>query len=341
MAPPGAGAGPKGTITAQSGNLVTSWALRSFIENSTGYGWTFESGTLSATTTNIVAEIRASDGSAKFDGTVTVATPVTGLHATTKDYVDSAVAGAGGLGGSGTLNYMTKWTGTGSVGNSIAFDNGTNVGISDTSPTYKLDVNGNGRFVGALSANSTVTATGLVTANSGLAVSNDNITGFEELQSAGGATYPKIILDSTGSGSNTVEQAASISLGESGTGAAAAHLTYTGDGVGHIGMGSISAAVPTYEAIRLFYTNNYVKMPGRLMVGSTSNPSYPLHVTGAGYFTSTVTVATPTADTHAATKAYVDAIGDIYWTGTATNLVAATGRTSLGLGSLATQSAVT
>jgi hypothetical protein len=37
--------GPRGTLTAPSGNLVTSWGLRSFIENTAGYGWTFESGT--------------------------------------------------------------------------------------------------------------------------------------------------------------------------------------------------------------------------------------------------------------------------------------------------------
>jgi hypothetical protein len=44
--------------------------------------------------------------------------------------------------GTGTTNYVTKFTGTSTVGNSQLFDNGTNVGIGTTSPSAKLDVNG-------------------------------------------------------------------------------------------------------------------------------------------------------------------------------------------------------
>ena len=43
---------------------------------------------------------------------------------------------------SGTTNYVSKFTGTTTLGNSQIFDNGTNVGIGTTSPAYKLDVNG-------------------------------------------------------------------------------------------------------------------------------------------------------------------------------------------------------
>lgn len=64
------GCGPFGNITAPSGTNVTSWALRSFIENSAGYGWTFESGSSTQVTPTVVAEIRASDGRAKFNGAV-------------------------------------------------------------------------------------------------------------------------------------------------------------------------------------------------------------------------------------------------------------------------------
>ena len=46
---------------------------------------------------------------------------------------------------SGTTNYLSKFTGTTTLGNSQIFDNGTNVGIGTTSPAYKLDVNGNTR----------------------------------------------------------------------------------------------------------------------------------------------------------------------------------------------------
>ena len=44
--------------------------------------------------------------------------------------------------GTGTTNYLAKFTGTSTIGNSIVFDNGTNVGIGGSSPAYKLDVTG-------------------------------------------------------------------------------------------------------------------------------------------------------------------------------------------------------
>jgi hypothetical protein len=66
--------GPFANITAPSGTIVTSWALRRFVENSAGYGWTWESGTSNQVTPTVVAEIRASDGAARFAGTVTAPT---------------------------------------------------------------------------------------------------------------------------------------------------------------------------------------------------------------------------------------------------------------------------
>jgi hypothetical protein len=44
--------------------------------------------------------------------------------------------------GSGTANYVTKWQDANTVTNSQIVDNGTNVGINNTSPKTKLDVNG-------------------------------------------------------------------------------------------------------------------------------------------------------------------------------------------------------
>jgi hypothetical protein len=45
--------------------------------------------------------------------------------------------------GTGTTNYLPKFTGTTTIGNSIIFDNGTNVGIGTTSPLSTLTVSGN------------------------------------------------------------------------------------------------------------------------------------------------------------------------------------------------------
>jgi hypothetical protein len=44
--------------------------------------------------------------------------------------------------GTGTTNYLPKFTGASTLGNSLIYDNGTNVGIGTTNPIRKIDVNG-------------------------------------------------------------------------------------------------------------------------------------------------------------------------------------------------------
>ena len=63
------GLGATGNITAPSGTYVTSWALRNFIENAGGYGWTWEAGTSSGQP-SIVAELSSSSGNFRTVGIV-------------------------------------------------------------------------------------------------------------------------------------------------------------------------------------------------------------------------------------------------------------------------------
>jgi hypothetical protein len=48
------------------------------------------------------------------------------------------------VGGSGTTNFMPKWSGTGTITNGLMFDNGTSVGLGTTTPSasFKFDVVG-------------------------------------------------------------------------------------------------------------------------------------------------------------------------------------------------------
>ena len=79
-------------------------------------------------------------GTGRFTSPLVVGTPTGDTHATTKSYVDSAAGGGVGAGSSGqTLRHDgTSW-----VGNSLLYNNGTNVGIGTTSPSRRLTVVGN------------------------------------------------------------------------------------------------------------------------------------------------------------------------------------------------------
>lgn len=54
----------------------------------------------------------------------------------------NGAAFSSGIGGSGTANYLSKWTSATGLGNASIFDNG-NIGIGNASPGAKLDVTGN------------------------------------------------------------------------------------------------------------------------------------------------------------------------------------------------------
>lgn len=59
-------------------------------------------------------------------------------------------SGGGTISGSGTASFLSKFTGTQSLGNSLIFDDGTNVGIGTTSPNCPLTLGGNLAVTGTL-----------------------------------------------------------------------------------------------------------------------------------------------------------------------------------------------
>jgi len=88
-----------------------------------------------------------------------------GTHTGTSAYklsVDSSgniietAIGAGAVDGSGTTNYVTKWTDGDTIGNSVVRDDGTNVGIGTTGNGYKLRVQGNVYISGTLTEASSI-----------------------------------------------------------------------------------------------------------------------------------------------------------------------------------------
>lgn len=93
--------------------------------------------------------------------------------------------GGGSVTGSGTTNYLSKWTSGAALGNSLVFESGTNVGIGTlTYVDYKLTVGG---AIAALDG-------GLVSdSNSSIA---SNLYGSGQLVS-GSSAQPALYLDTT------------------------------------------------------------------------------------------------------------------------------------------------
>lgn len=160
------------------------------------------------------------------------------------------------LTGLGTANYLSKFTATSTIGNSILYDNGTNVGIGLTNPTLgKLQVNGN------------ITIDGMQTGTNGLFGYNGSGSHIFSIQRQ----------DANGVGT--------ISLSAYG-------------GIG------LTAAKTTGSEASNFHL--FIRSTGNVGIGTTA-PTSKLVVNGTGVFSGAVTVPTPTANGHAATKGYVDA----------------------------------
>jgi hypothetical protein len=100
-----------------------------------------------------------------------------------------------------------------------------NVGIGTTNPSAALEVNGN-------------------------------------IKTTDNRSLPNLVLDSISSGDNWSDQGAYISLGESGAlGSAAMHITYTGDGYGYTGAGTVTNGIPAGGYWRYHYNTQNIYSP--------------------------------------------------------------------------------
>jgi hypothetical protein len=92
--------------------------------------------------------------------------------------------------GTGTANYLPKFTGSTALGNSLVYDNGTNIGIGTATPGYKLDVNGTTRVSGL-----TILTSGLLVSSygstiaGGQSISGSSSGNFDFNNGSGGGWY--------------------------------------------------------------------------------------------------------------------------------------------------------
>jgi len=124
------------------------------------------------------------------------------------DWIDTSSIG---IGGSGTTNYLPKWTASTTLGNSVLYETGGNIGIGTTDPgSYKLYVAGNQYISGNLTTSGTITAGSTLYLPDGSASSpaltftNDTNTGLYRLAAdkigliTGGSATQGITIDSSG-----------------------------------------------------------------------------------------------------------------------------------------------
>jgi hypothetical protein len=207
--------------------------------------------------------------------------------------------------GTGTTNYVTKWISGSVVGNSIIYDNGTNVGIGTTSPSAKLEILGNDDQI---ILNTAGTYSSIYFRNNGTSVgqlfSTNAATylttiGSRILYLGGGNGVTQMTLDGTnvgiGTGSPTTKLqvvGGYISTKDDAAYGGAFMEGYNGIVYfGSLGTDNISLYSSGAERMRIF-------SDGNIAINSTTNAGYKLDVNGNGRFKSTgqiLTLETTTA----------------------------------------------
>ncbi|MFY7886606.1 MAG: tail fiber domain-containing protein, partial [Dolichospermum sp.] len=204
----------------------------------------------------------------------------------------------GGIGGSGTTNYHSKWTASGVLGNSVIQDDGTNVGIgvapnSSLSGYTFVTIGNAGSQFGGASANSFVSSNGYF--NDGIwkyAVTGSFATLYEQLNGIHRFRYAEI-----GTAGNAITWNTGLTINTSGnvgvgTSTPSEKLDVIGGAVA-AGNGTIRTGI-TYSSLGLIgtfsnhnlgiLTNGSEKIrittAGNVGIGTT-NPSANLHVTSS------------------------------------------------------------
>jgi hypothetical protein len=146
--------------------------------------------------------------------------------------------------GSGTTNYVSKWTGSTALGSSQIFDNGTSVGIGTATPSAKLHL-----ITNALTSSVVWNAADGMILTSG---SPQNFIGIQLQTSANGGTF-------IGFASPTIRSAGSIFYDNQNN-----YLSFST---------SVNGTASGTEKMR-------ITAAGRLLIGTTTESTYELDVVG-------------------------------------------------------------
>ncbi len=127
-----------GTFVNSEMNLITNSATRVSILNNGNVGIGSGAGTDSMLTVENGARFKRGVRMSGLPSGVGIKS----LRVDANGTVSLADTLANGISGTGTTNYLPKFTSSSAIGNSQIFDNGTNVGIGSTTPLSKLHIEG-------------------------------------------------------------------------------------------------------------------------------------------------------------------------------------------------------
>jgi hypothetical protein len=231
------------------------------------------------------------------------------------------LSGLGGIGGSGDSGYLPKFTSASTIGNSQIFDNGTNVGINQPSPTRTLDIlgaSGVGTVLKLQGASGTTTY--LQLAYNGATNAQSGYIGYNSSSQMQFFTNDTLraTLDASGnlglgvtpsawySGWKAIEGAASLAIASKGLGMYVAQNSYLNAATDWIY--STTAAATYYQQYSgahywttapsgtagnaiTFTQAMTLTAAGRLLINKNNEETYQLDVNGTGRFVGSVTAA--------------------------------------------------
>ncbi len=240
-------------LTATTQTFATDSSGSDFAITSTTSTHTFSLPTASAVNRGALSSADWSTFNGKQDAITLTTTGSSGastLVGATLNVPEYTLAGLGGVSGSGTTNYLPKWTGSTALGNSLVYDDGTNVGIGTATPT-------NGKF--QIDAGTSVPIVALTT-------NSDVARYFSSVTFAGFRVIAPINTGIPYIGLNT-----SSSIGTYTVGIQKAFFAYWSDNSGYasLGYGGSSHAI-------VYRVNN-----GNVIIGGgTTDGGYKLDVNG-------------------------------------------------------------
>lgn len=187
--------------------------------------------------------------------------------------------------GTGTTNYMPKWTSSSALGNSLVYDDGTNIGIGTTTPGYKLDVNGTARIQNNTKIGNTVFSD----VSSNLIIGIDSGTNAARAAIANASNYQDCFFVNTSISSGNVNMWSFGQRFDTYFGNTSGSFQIVGGYVSN--TGTVSPVGAGYRVPIIANPNGTViiagasnAVNGNVLIGTTTDGGYKLYVNGSGTF---------------------------------------------------------